>query len=375
MMNLPIKGPRVAPRRCVVLSAQLALLFFGVLACPSAAFAQGCNSAELALVNRDGTPRGLPFAPYRLGETFAELVSGECFNELSAALKKRPLDRIALLYLNDVPMKQLPVLRGATDDASTALLLFELSRDPSDEESRAAWDKFLGAEDKADFNVEAGLSLDGAPIVSLAETSIEFGVASNQQIGLTSAAGGLFVVGAFLWLATRSGALLDDKNYFSLGRSQMAFWGLLVFAAICSLWSVTRMLEPIPNAVLTLLGISAATGLGSVAIDSSKRVEGSANKGKTRRGRRRGFSHFFSDIANDGNGLSIHRLQAGVWTLFLGWVFVHSVATRMSMPSFDDSLLILMGISSGTYLGFKFPEEASARAAEEDTSTGATTGK
>jgi hypothetical protein len=27
------------------------------------------------------------------------------------------------------------------------------------------------------------------------------------------------------------------------------------------------------------------------------------------------------------------------------------------MPEFDASLLTLMGISSGTYLGFKFPEK------------------
>jgi len=28
----------------------------------------------------------------------------------------------------------------------------------------------------------------------------------------------------------------------------------------------------------------------------------------------------------------------------------------LKLPSFDDNLLILMGISSGLYLGFKFPE-------------------
>ena len=30
------------------------------------------------------------------------------------------------------------------------------------------------------------------------------------------------------------------------------------------------------------------------------------------------------------------------------------------MPEFDASLLGLMGISSGTYVGFKFPESARA---------------
>jgi len=344
----------------------IALLVFGLLASPSSVLAAECTSADLTLANRNGAALRPPLAPYRLGDTFAVLVSGECFNELSAGLKQRPVDQSVRLYLNLVPMKGLHVERGATGDATKELLLFELSRDPSDDASRAAWDKFLGAENKADFPVEAALSIDGAPIVSLVEKAIVFGVASQTWINWTLIGGLLFVLLAFLWLARMSGALLDDHGYFSLGRSQMAFWGLMVFTAICSLWIVTWTLEPIPDAVLALVGISAATGLGAVAIESSKRAQaGSAIKGaKNLGGKRRELRHFVSDITNDGNGLSIHRLQAGVWTLFLGWVFVRSVATRMSMPSFDNSLLILMGISSGTYLGFKLPEETSTRAAE-----------
>jgi hypothetical protein len=45
-----------------------------------------------------------------------------------------------------------------------------------------------------------------------------------------------------------------------------------------------------------------------------------------------------------------------VWTLVLGGVFVWGVYRNMSMPEFDASLLTLMGISAGTYVGFKFPE-------------------
>ena len=42
----------------------------------------------------------------------------------------------------------------------------------------------------------------------------------------------------------------------------------------------------------------------------------------------------------------------------LGAVFVWSVYRNISMPEFDASLLTLMGISSGTYVGFKFPEKS-----------------
>ena len=41
------------------------------------------------------------------------------------------------------------------------------------------------------------------------------------------------------------------------------------------------------------------------------------------------------------------------WTAILGLVFVYSVWERLAMPEFSATLLSLMGISAGTYLGFK----------------------
>ena len=58
--------------------------------------------------------------------------------------------------------------------------------------------------------------------------------------------------------------------------------------------------------------------------------------------------------------MSFHRFQIIVWTLVLGVVFCSEVLTKLGMPNFDSTLLILMGISSGTYLGFKFPPVAKA---------------
>src|SRR5262249_12428939 len=66
---------------------------------------------------------------------------------------------------------------------------------------------------------------------------------------------------------------------------------------------------------------------------------------------------FFLDILSDENGVSFHRLQIVIWTLVLAILFVVSVAVSLEIPSFDATLLALMGISSGTYLGFKFPEK------------------
>jgi len=68
---------------------------------------------------------------------------------------------------------------------------------------------------------------------------------------------------------------------------------------------------------------------------------------------------FILDILSDENGMSFHRLQIVIWTFALAIVFVVSVIVSLEMPTFDNTLLALMGISAGTYLGFKFPEKQS----------------
>ncbi len=63
---------------------------------------------------------------------------------------------------------------------------------------------------------------------------------------------------------------------------------------------------------------------------------------------------FLADLLYDGDHVSLHRFQIVVWTLILGGLFTFSVMYNLSMPEFGTELLALMGISSGTYLGFKF---------------------
>ena len=65
---------------------------------------------------------------------------------------------------------------------------------------------------------------------------------------------------------------------------------------------------------------------------------------------------FFKDILTDANGITLHRFQIVIWTVVLGALFVYGVYRELAMPEFSGTLLALMGISSGTYLGFKIPE-------------------
>jgi hypothetical protein len=67
------------------------------------------------------------------------------------------------------------------------------------------------------------------------------------------------------------------------------------------------------------------------------------------------FRNFMYDILGDNGNISFHRFQIAVWTLVLGIVFVMHVLGELAMPEFSATILGLMGISSGTYLGFKLP--------------------
>ena len=68
---------------------------------------------------------------------------------------------------------------------------------------------------------------------------------------------------------------------------------------------------------------------------------------------------FFDDLLTDVNGITLRRYQTLVWTIALGIIFLYSGCETLAAPDFDANLLTLRGISSATYLGFKFPEQQS----------------
>lgn len=67
--------------------------------------------------------------------------------------------------------------------------------------------------------------------------------------------------------------------------------------------------------------------------------------------------HWWMDILSDDTGVNFHRFQMVAWTLVLGVIFVHDVYIDLAMPVFNATLLGLLGISSGTYLGLKATSE------------------
>ena len=204
---------------------------------------------------------------------------------------------------------------------------------------------------------------------------------------------------------------------YNLGRAQMAFWFFLVYVSYQVIWLITGALDTITASLLALMGISAGTALSEALIDSGKGAaqsgqlqnlaaekqpldenisqleaqlaalnsrtapapEDIANRDNLNKQLQESRTRlaqvnqqlavltpsstanisrgFLPDILGDANGYSFHRFQIFAWTIVLGIIFVSSVYNSLTMPEFSATLLGLMGLSSGTYIGFKFPEQ------------------
>jgi len=213
------------------------------------------------------------------------------------------------------------------------------------------------------------------------------------------------------------GLQTGQMSPYSLGQTQMAWWFFLVLGSYLFITVATLDYETMSEQALILIGIAAGTGVGAIAIDSGKsatlqtelagaklELEKLAGKSKmlqaefealedtTPRSTEQSVrlvalsgekesaaleqkrlasrivdlevkiagpvsTGILHDLMSDRSGVSFHRFQNVAWSFVLGMVFIFQVYQNLAMPDFSATLLALMGITSGTYLGFKFPEE------------------
>ena len=226
----------------------------------------------------------------------------------------------------------------------------------------------------------------------------------------------LFVIG-IVWLGwTRTSLFKDNllpqiapsQQPYSLGRYQMAFWFTLIFISFITLYIGLLDYHTISSQALVLMGISAVTGGGAIIADVvNDTPEDWTNRGlialgfksyddvvrtrqeiADRQTQLKGnidatlrqkltleiqdrqlllrtyetkinpfvTAGWWKDMTTDSSGNALHRIQVLVWTWALGIVFVIGVYTDLAMPQFDTTVLLLTGISGGSYAGFKFRE-------------------
>lgn len=224
----------------------------------------------------------------------------------------------------------------------------------------------------------------------------------------------IFYLGHRTTLLRASGPKRSDNKLraYSLDRVQLAFWFVLVVTSFLLIWLITGEYSTITSSALVLIGIGAGTALGATLVDNSKTatvadqltdyqaektalvnrinelksslaadssnpppqvasdLQTELDSKQTRLNVVNAMlaqlqtgseippsQGFLRDILSDNGDISFHRMQIAIWTIVLGIIFVNSVYERLAMPEFSGTLLALMGISSGTYLGFKGTEK------------------
>jgi hypothetical protein len=257
--------------------------------------------------------------------------------------------------------------------------------------NRLAWAALLGIPKHAVKKVALSVGIeDKYPIPTAIQGKNAFNLIVIRPFWFTACIVLMMVVSLWFWLKGRKSPMLRDPGPdpgpgrlrpYSLAKTQMAFWFFLIFWSFLIIWAITGAHDSVTNSVLALMGIGAGTALGVAAQNKGKESDSPlfvkvsllelqkqdliAKGGNTGAINAQIWAlapaskHFLTDILTDADGLSFHRFQLAVWTLVLGVIFVKEVYCNLAMPDFNETLLALMGISSGTYLGFMIPEDHS----------------
>jgi hypothetical protein len=261
----------------------------------------------------------------------------------------RQANKNIILFFDRIPLKEVYPEAYAIDSDKDELHFFI----PHSGTSIQLWDHFIASRNKGTFftrkvSVSVGIE-DQDPVPTM--------VAKEKALSLVLVKKSWFVISIvlilsllalFLVLAVRSDILRNvgpapesGRRSYSLALVQMAIWFFVIMSSWLLLYVVKHNFNNISETLVLLMGISAGTGIGGVVIETARTKPALPSQG------------LLKDILSDDNGVSFHRFQIFAWTIVLVAVFVRQVTTYLIMPEFDSSLLILMGISSGTYLGFK----------------------
>jgi len=273
-------------------------------------------------------------------------------DKLKDVLEKSEKGKSLVLFINGMPLVD---CRAIFVDTNKNELRFLLKRTDS---TKIVWDAILKRPNAFTKDVQLSIGPKNGPPIQCNANNFKLIIIRKWQFWIFVPFFILFLFVIYL-LSKRTNFLRDaptkdtsdaNQRTFSLARSQMLFWTILVLVSFVFMWVATGDINTITSSILVLLGISSATALGARAIDNmplkSSDVEGEKTTGS-----------YWKDILGGRNSFDgIHRLQIIVWTIILGFIFICSVWTNMAMPEFNDTLLTLMGISSGTYIGFKLNE-------------------
>jgi hypothetical protein len=298
-----------------------------------------------------------------IGGQLCVVITGAAAKASEAQIKQgtesnpsRPTPDITL-FLNDVPTSM--VLK-ANAVSRPQLLIYQFGEhDNATTDAAKFWRGLLaGRITDGAIELSVGISKSKSSSPEAVGPSVKL-LVYRVWIAVIGAASMVSLVAAFVLFAADSMILRDSTSTvvngrpngtFSLGRSQMALWLGLSIAGFIFLWlTLGFYLNVITDGILVLLGINGVTGLASVLIDKPSNATASTSATS---------KNFFMDIISDSGGPQLHRIQMVIWTSILAIIFTYNVVCNFVFVDFDTKLLLLMGIASSTYLGFKTQEKA-----------------
>lgn len=348
-------------------------------------------------------------------EIIVEMDSLNKLNEFSGRVNKQ-----IHLFLNSIEMKgitgkttMIPDDKGGFKE----VLIFSLKRN---ELTNPSWKELIDRNNFKLIGINTfklSVGIEGEQEQRTVVTGFRFSTMRSSQFWIMIT----FIAVVFwlplIILARKSSILCEpqitgEKKYkppYSLALTQMAFWYVLIMSSTVFIYMINKEAPALNKTALVLMGISTITGVVANSMNTNKKVEErnklidyqnekqvlearlndleltlkSENtleyteelKKEVINGKDRlkvlkllisevehvkpidKHKSFIKDILSDSNGISLHRFQIVGWTVALGIVYVIMVLKNIVLPEFDDTLLALMGISSGAYLGFKIPEQ------------------
>jgi hypothetical protein len=156
------------------------------------------------------------------------------------------------------------------------------------------------------------------------------------------------VIIVLISLKASASVFKSETGQFSLSKVQMAMWTFVFGLAYVVLAAIWKDFLDITDGMFWLMGISSTTAVGAKAIVLKNLEALDSNKPSTL------LTDY--DKTSEKYRLSLHRCQIALWTLIVLVIYVIDLFGTMHLPNIPNKLLVLMGVSGGTYLGFNYPK-------------------
>ena len=370
----------------------------------------GATKAGVPPLAANATPEQKSASVVQLGDTIELTITGldKLVKDVDCRQGKGLPKRTPILFLAAQPIKGLTgYLPGPPDQGK---IRFDLAHSSG---SKTAWALVLANPWITDSPLDVSMGFeDSYPFKSSAQ------IPFRRLSVFYAVAGGIFMfvlIALFLGLLLCTDMCREGRpsipsdivgdaiprgayGPYSLSKVQASIWFLVILGAYILIVAVTHDLSGTVNGTaLTLMGIGAATMVGSTVIQNNQStatvaaaetaqagaakelakriqdlqaslkgkeatsegaaIEKSLDELKTAFKRATNQSiGLWKDIISDADGVNFHRFQMTAWTVVLASVFGIAVWRVLAMPDFDNTLLALQGLSAGTYLGLKVNE-------------------